>query len=170
MNEEGSPMSLGLEPAAVLPGQFQGRAGALEQQPERRLMIAVLEDAMRIYEGHARSCDKKGQRRFQEAARWFASNAVEWPFSFLGICSTLGLEPQGLRARMAAWLVEGSSRGPNQPRMGQFKFRGSAWRYTIGGRALRRASRNVLPIDPEPMVVRGVDPAITSSPPHSIGE
>ena len=154
LDSEGLRMAspLRLEPAAVLPAQFQGRAGALEQQPERRLMIAVLEDAVRIYQRHAVARDKMGQRLFREAAHWFASNEVEWPFSFLGICSTLGLEPRGLRARMATWAVESSSQDPDQPKMVRFMFRGSASRYLIGGRALRRASRNAVALESMPTV------------------
>jgi hypothetical protein len=87
----------------IVPSQFADLLRNDEARPpERRLMLAVLEDALRSYERYASSARQRGRRLFREAEEWFASDAATWPFSFVIICETLDLEPEYVRAGLRA--------------------------------------------------------------------
>jgi hypothetical protein len=72
---------------------------------EQRLMLAALEDALRIIV--RRGADRKGRSRrdFVEERAWVLSNDEGWPFSFLNICDAVDIDPKGLRTRLAPWLA-----------------------------------------------------------------
>jgi hypothetical protein len=73
-------------------------------QPERRLMLAVLESAIaewlvrretRVAPRHAaRVCVD------EDLPGWFASSDRRWPYSFENICAALGLDAGGIRRRL----------------------------------------------------------------------
>src|SRR5262249_38883839 len=74
-----------LEPRALMPAQFfihRERRNA--QSSIRRLMYAILEDAVNVYTREARL--GRQSRTFQQARRWIDSNDRTWIFSFLRIC------------------------------------------------------------------------------------
>ena len=82
-----------LEPEVVLPAQvFDRRASML--QPEKRLMLAILEDATAtlLRPHHARQ-----RRALREAEEWLDSADTESPFAFIRICEVLDLDAQWLR-------------------------------------------------------------------------
>lgn len=64
---------------------------------ERRLLLAVLEDAVGSFLRHRHSHTKRGQRLFREDARWFASSDISWAFSFESICDHLNLDAAYIR-------------------------------------------------------------------------
>jgi len=80
-------------PQVVLPSQWarHSRAGL----GERRLMVAVLLDAVAVYT----KCKARGvvNRRFREVDRWFSSDDREWPFAFERICEVLSLNAALIR-------------------------------------------------------------------------
>jgi len=83
-----------LEPETVLPSQFfGGRASGL--QPEKRLMLAVLEHAVWLLLHEARGREACAQAA--EAERWVTSDAEDWPFTFLNVCQALGLDSECIR-------------------------------------------------------------------------
>ena len=65
---------------------------------ERRLMLAVLEDALRtvLSARVGRSCDAW----VREEMRWFMSEDRSHPFAFEVICDVLDLDASWLRARL----------------------------------------------------------------------
>jgi len=83
---------------AVLPAQMFGgfRVGAA-LQPEKRLMLAVLEDAVEIYLREADRPLGRASPDFAAAAEWLRSPDDRWPFSFVSICRVLGFEPSAIR-------------------------------------------------------------------------
>lgn len=94
-----------LEPRALMPAQFfTQRERRNAQSSIRRLMYAILEDAVSVYTSEVRS--PRQSRTFQQTRRWFDSNDKTWIFSFLRICEALDLDPEyirrGVRARAAA--------------------------------------------------------------------
>jgi len=90
--------------AAVLPEQFHSTAASLNQgRPEAALMSAVLEDAVNCVRCGFRATDRRKQRLAREAEEWILSDEAEWPFSFLNICTVLGLEPQYIRRGVQRW-------------------------------------------------------------------
>ena len=76
----------------LLPSQFYGpqRPGVL--QPERRLMLAVFEDAVHAY--------LRGMHCFTETRAWFEADDVEWPYSFVNLCTALGLDRIAVRVAL----------------------------------------------------------------------
>ena len=81
-------------PQVVLPAQWARRSRA--GLGERRLMVAVLLDAVAVYT----KCKARGvvNRRFREVDRWFKSHDQEWPFAFERICEVLSLDVTLIRA------------------------------------------------------------------------
>ena len=69
---------------------------------ERRLMRAVLLDAVEIYLKHFGATDLLGRRELAEVQRWFRSSDRVWPFAFARVCEALGLEPERVRAGLRA--------------------------------------------------------------------
>src|SRR5438128_6130269 len=95
---EASGSGLELAPETVLPSQFVDRLQIdASLQPEKRLMLAVLEDAVGTFQKYVTASTRRGQRLFAEAEQWFASEAMEWPFAFESICEALGLEASFVR-------------------------------------------------------------------------
>ena len=81
-------------PQVVLPAQWARRSRA--GLGERRLMVAVLLDAVAVYT----KCRTRGvvNRRFREVDKWFRSHDREWPFAFERICEVLSMDAEMIRA------------------------------------------------------------------------
>ncbi len=82
----------------VLPAQYQEtfqRKTHLE--PEKTLMLAVLEDAILCFQRYAGVRNGKTRRLFRDAEDWILEKDSKWFFSFDQICSSLGLEPAYVR-------------------------------------------------------------------------
>ena len=97
-SEGGSGAGL-FEPDILLPNQYfaafrRGRA----VEGERRLMLAVLEDAVDSYRKHAAACDPREQATFLEAKEWFTSSDRSWLFAFENICDVLEMNADYLRS------------------------------------------------------------------------
>jgi hypothetical protein len=93
-----------LEPDTLVPAQYFDRVGSdTAFQPEKRLMLAVLEEAIATFQRHALSPTRQSRRLVEEVEEWSQGSSSEWPFSFDNICAALDLEPEYLRAGMARW-------------------------------------------------------------------
>jgi len=71
--------------------------------PERRLLLAVLEDAVGAYQRHVAATDARSRAVFAEVDGWFASDESASLFSFVGICDALGMEPAYVRTGLSLW-------------------------------------------------------------------
>lgn len=97
-------MSANALPDALLPVQVGGAGwGESLTQPERMLMLAVLEEAVETYCKHVRAQNRRGARLFHEAESWCASDDVGWPYSFVNICHVLGIDVTWFRTGLARW-------------------------------------------------------------------
>jgi hypothetical protein len=95
------------DPQSMLPDQyFSGESRMPGLDGERRLMLAVLEDAVIVVQRYALARDPEKRQECLEAREWIASRDTSWPFSFDNICNVLGIDPEyirgGLRARSVA--------------------------------------------------------------------
>jgi hypothetical protein len=72
-------------------------------EPERALLLAVLDDAVRSFQDNLLSQNKKKQLLFEEAREWLFSNDSGWVFSFVSICGLLGLDPDYIRRGLKRW-------------------------------------------------------------------
>ena len=92
------------QPDTLLPSQFFDRLRrSVTFDGERRLMIAILEDAVEVYRKQAGAADRKRRQLFEDAETWIESSANGWVFSFENICDVLGLEAGYLRKGLRAW-------------------------------------------------------------------
>src|SRR4051812_18705519 len=91
----------------ILPAQFHPPAATpAHGRPEAALMRAVLEDAVQcICEGWL-SQHRAKRRLGREALEWLFSEDGQWPFSFVNICTLLGLEPEYLRRGLRHWVQQ----------------------------------------------------------------
>ena len=87
----------------VLPAQFFSAIADPRSEPERRLMVAVLEEAISAVLSGASSANEERRTVAREAERWFASNSRGWPFAFCTLCDVLGLDIERVRQVISAW-------------------------------------------------------------------
>lgn len=89
-------------PDIILPQQFSAAGSALAV-PERRLRLAILEDALRYYRQYFGASERRARVLCEDAADWFASPDRSEPFSFENVCDALGLDPHYLRRGLQRW-------------------------------------------------------------------
>jgi hypothetical protein len=95
------------QPDSLLPSQF---FAALKQRTqafgERRLMVAILEDAVECFQKYFWHTDNRGRQLRTEAENWFLSDDDSWPFSFVNVCHALDIHPQFFRRGLLRWKAE----------------------------------------------------------------
>ena len=85
-------------PDTLLPSQFFDRVRRrTELDGERRLMIAVLEDALDVYRKQLVAHDARGRQLFLEAEQWLEDREANDLFSFENICDVLDLNAEYIR-------------------------------------------------------------------------
>jgi hypothetical protein len=115
---EESALARLLIPDAVMPGQYY--EGVRRDDPVteavKRLMLAVLEDALRCLQTRATSPTSIDRRMFLEAQAWISDRTAHGPFAFVAVCEALGIEPNRLRDGIREWLLQLSD-GTNSHRL-----------------------------------------------------
>ena len=110
-----------LEPDILLGSAFS-RSKPL--QGERRLMLAVLRDAVDCYHRGRRTREPATRLLFDETRAWVESTDRRATFSFESICDVLDIDADYLRGRLrqrraagatAAWRRLGCAKGRQQP-------------------------------------------------------
>lgn len=87
-----------LEPDVFLPSQFYGSGGLSRQlEGEKRLMIAILKDAVECLDKYRSSRTSGGRMQYENALEWVQDTGTEWLFSFNNICDLLGFDSDYLR-------------------------------------------------------------------------
>jgi hypothetical protein len=81
--------------ARLLPDLVGDRAA---WQPEKRLMVAVLQDAAVTLLDNAARRGGRARRLCAETAAWFGADDEESPFSFVNICDAVQLDAGHVRA------------------------------------------------------------------------
>ncbi len=73
-------------------------------EPEKKLIFAVLEDAVTCFQKHFVARNKIGMSLFREAKKWILLHGKgDWLFSFDYICETLDLNPGYIREGLLHW-------------------------------------------------------------------
>ena len=126
-----------LEPEVMLPSQFYFRGGLdASLQPEKRLMLAVMEDAVGTFQKYVWARDRAGQRLLAEVEDWFESNDLEWPYSFVNICNALSLDVDFMRGGLRRWKQQQLDARVDGVKVVRFPFRRvNGSRHAITGRA-----------------------------------
>lgn len=102
-NAEEKTFSL-FQPDILLPAQYFATTKRKDHlDPEKKLMLAVLEDAIWCFQHCLLAQDKRGKSLFSEAEEWIMEEHTDWLFSFQNICEVLGLNPQYVREGLIRW-------------------------------------------------------------------
>jgi hypothetical protein len=82
---------------------FDQRHGETLLEGEKRLMLAILEDAVHCFQDyHSAQCGRS-KRVFDEARRWIFERRPDWIFGFESICGFLEFDPAYIRKGLARW-------------------------------------------------------------------
>jgi len=95
------------QPDTLMPEQYlETFRRKLYLEPEKKLLLAVLEDAIACFQKYLFSKDGKGRAVFLEAEEWILDGDTDWLFSFSNVCEMLGFEPSYLRDGLMRWKAE----------------------------------------------------------------
>ncbi len=72
-------------------------------EPEKHLLLAILEDALACYQKNLFARTAKKQAACRDAEAWIFAADDERFMSFETVCGVLGIEPSYLRRRLAEW-------------------------------------------------------------------
>jgi hypothetical protein len=72
-------------------------------EPEKALLLAVLEDGVRTFQENIFAESGKKRALLDEAREWLFTHGVEHVFSFDSVCSSLGLDPVYIRCGLKRW-------------------------------------------------------------------
>jgi len=101
--------------AVLLPAQFWTGIADPRTEPTKRLMVAVLEEAIAVVVNRTGRGGDDHRAVVAEAERWFGSDDRGAPFTFATICDVLGLDPDRVRHALAGW--RGRQRLFSRPRL-----------------------------------------------------
>jgi len=73
-------------------------------EPEKRLMLAILEDAIHCFQDNLFARNVRGRRLFEEAEEWIVEADGDRVFSFENICEALGFNPAYVRQGLLRWM------------------------------------------------------------------
>jgi hypothetical protein len=87
------------EQEILTPDQFvhPARESLAAWTGERRLLLAVLEEAVHTYRKYCQVCTRREKQLFGEVQEWFLSQDTHWLYAFESICSYLGFDPDSIR-------------------------------------------------------------------------
>jgi len=131
-----------VEPEVLMPTQFFDRfRGSSLLEGERRLMLAVLEDAVSCFQKNVGASQSRQRRTFAEAEEWFNDRDGSWPFSFEAVCVVLGYDSDYFRGRLMRWKDEVLGLdGASRARVGRIRLR-SARRHRIHANVPRKRNK-----------------------------
>jgi hypothetical protein len=111
-------------PEVILPSQFSEQVSLKQtDRGEKRLMLAVLEEAVATFQRNVDAKSRHGQRVFREAEEWIWSNDSSWPFAFENVCHALDIEPEFLRRGLERWKEAQLTAPSGRARVYRFPFR-----------------------------------------------
>jgi hypothetical protein len=82
-------------------------------EPEKRLMLAVLEDAINCFQDNLFARNRKSRKLFDDAEEWILDRSADRVFSFESICEVLGFSPEYLRQGLLRWKEKKLAKQPN---------------------------------------------------------
>jgi hypothetical protein len=74
-----------------------------QQEPEKVLMLALLEDAIICFQDYLGTDCKRKMALFQDAEAWILDDDTSYIFSFVNICDVLGFDASYLREGLMRW-------------------------------------------------------------------
>jgi hypothetical protein len=107
----------------ILPDQYyatfkRGHYG----DPEKRLMVAILEDAVSCLSKDFHTSTRQQRKSCAEADNWInAEGEDDWIFSFTSVCESLGFDPGYLRRGLTHWAVVNRTNTAQLPRIKKYR-------------------------------------------------
>jgi hypothetical protein len=86
-------------------------------EPEKRLMLAVLEDAVDSFQENLSAESGRRKMLFDDAEQWIRADGGDWVFSFDHVCEALGFNPDYVRQGLLRWQEKNRSK----------RFKSGAW-------------------------------------------
>ncbi len=71
--------------------------------PEKKLMLAVLEDAVACFQNHVLQRTRRNWALFRETEKWVCDKSSDYLFSFENICTALNLDSGCVREGLLLW-------------------------------------------------------------------
>lgn len=106
-------VALLFQPDTLLPAHyFETFRRKFHLEPEKRLMLAVLEDAVACFQKHIFAPDSRRKAVFRDAEEWILEQGSGRLFSFESICEVLEFDPQYVRQGLIRWKEEKLARRP----------------------------------------------------------
>ncbi|HXF76099.1 MAG TPA: hypothetical protein VNN13_08400 [Methylomirabilota bacterium] len=84
-------------------------------EPERTLLLAILEDGIRCYQENLFAHGGKRRALFEEARDWLFSDDADWFCSFVSICTLLNLSPNYIRRGLRQWEAQAHKAAQKKP-------------------------------------------------------
>ena len=141
------PIGTLFEPDTLASDRYQRLFQSRQIPPEKRLILAILDDAVQSFIATMRPRSPKEVREFKEAQMWIMEANSTWIFSFESICDELGLDPDYLRGGLQKLKIEASKAPRSRPaRAGRFPRA----RIALGRATLRQTSRRVFSASHDP--------------------
>ncbi len=146
-DEEDKVASL-FQPDTLLSAEYFERLRKKALDPEKKLMLAIIEEAIASYQRYLGAENRKGKALFADAEKWIWNEDGNWVFSFENICEALGLTPTYIRCGLLRWrekelssrrdlrIIQSSVR---EPRAVQRVRKKSAWMKKISTRGKKIA-------------------------------
>jgi hypothetical protein len=109
-----APIIQNAESDLILPCQYCDVSSGYGLSSEQRLMLALLTDALNVYQKGALSQLTGLRRLYVDAERWILTERADGDaLSFTTVCDALGINPELLRRRIIDWkhTVCGQQRG-----------------------------------------------------------
>src|ERR671930_2815813 len=92
------------QPDSLAPAQFEETMHrSLPLEPEKKLMLAVLEDAVMCFQDNLFTGDKKKKQLFDETELWLFEERSDRLFAFANVCQELNLDPHYVRNGLIRW-------------------------------------------------------------------
>src|SRR3989442_1423466 len=90
-----------------VPVQYLRATDGRRMEPQKRLMVAVLQTVLDDFRGSRYRCAARfpaptDRCAYAQARAYVASTDRTWPFSFENLCDAIGLDAKGLREELDA--------------------------------------------------------------------
>lgn len=92
-------------------------------EPEKRLMLAILEDAVNCFQENLSAESGKRKILFNDVEQWIRADGSDWVFSFDRICEALGFTPAYVRQGLLRWQEKNRSK----------RLKGGTWEKRMAG-------------------------------------
>ena len=92
------------QPDILVENQYQSTyRRRFHLEPERVLMLAVLQDAVVCFQDNVTATCKRKRLMHLDAEEWIVNEDRNYPFSFENVCEALGYDPAYMRQGLMRW-------------------------------------------------------------------